>query len=69
MSNQLIKKFCSFLLIFLEIMCLQNTDPILAAVNSYDKYLSIERNKIRHKIRHSVSEKPILTKLLKSLII
>ena len=48
---------------------LQNTDPILAAVNSYDKYLSIERNKIRHKIRHSVSEKPILTKLLKSLII
>ena len=61
MSNLVMKKFA----LFLMILAAAN----LAAVNSYGKYRSIERNKIRHKFRRSVSEKLILTKLVKSLII
>ena len=43
---------------------LQNSDPILATVNSTEKV-----DQVDHAIRRSVSEKQILTKLVKSLII
>ena len=46
---------------------LQNNDPILATVNSYDKVQVLKELKIGHAIRRSVSEKPILKKLVKSL--